>query len=219
MSEKKTSAELEIVKSSAEPISSPVLISTSPPPPPPSSQKPSGKKESGLFASLFGSKKKSQESKEKQSKNQDSPAVPSKSGNQDRSQYQRHGPGGWGDQGNVVAGPPVLNYYYNRFPIHVERAIYRLSHIKLANPRRPLLQQVLLSNFMYGYLNLINKAAQPQPQELPQQQSQQQSQQQETYIEPQSEDHVFYSGDDQNEYYGQDYYGAEYEDDQDDVSS
>src|SRR6202044_1989748 len=63
-SEKNTSAELERVKSSAEPIPSPVLTSTSPPPPPPSSQKQLGKKESGLFASLFGSKKKSQESKE-----------------------------------------------------------------------------------------------------------------------------------------------------------
>ncbi|KAI9489581.1 hypothetical protein BDB00DRAFT_609791 [Zychaea mexicana] len=29
----------------------------------------------------------------------------------------------------------------NRLPIHIERAIYRLSHSKLANPRRPLHQQ------------------------------------------------------------------------------
>ncbi|KAK9240688.1 hypothetical protein V1525DRAFT_179667 [Lipomyces kononenkoae] len=48
-------------------------------------------------------------------------------------------------------------YYYSRFPLHVERAIYRLSHLKLANPRRPLCQQVLLSNFMYSYLELINQ--------------------------------------------------------------
>lgn len=47
----------------------------------------------------------------------------------------------------------MLDY---RFPIHVERALYRLSHLKLANPRRPLRQQVLLSNFMYAYLNLVN---------------------------------------------------------------
>lgn len=33
-------------------------------------------------------------------------------------------------------------FYYTRFPIHIERAIYRLSHLKLANPRRPLQQQV-----------------------------------------------------------------------------
>ncbi|KAK9460348.1 uncharacterized protein V1516DRAFT_664749 [Lipomyces oligophaga] len=48
-------------------------------------------------------------------------------------------------------------YYYARYPIHVERAIYRLSHFKLANPRRPLWQQVVLSNFMYSYLELINQ--------------------------------------------------------------
>lgn len=47
----------------------------------------------------------------------------------------------------------MLDY---RFPVHIERAIYRLSHIKLANPRRQLRQQVLLSNFMYAYLNLVN---------------------------------------------------------------
>ncbi|CAG8559240.1 4021_t:CDS:2 [Diversispora eburnea] len=46
---------------------------------------------------------------------------------------------------------------YNRLPIHVERAIYRLSHIKLANPRRPLSEQVLISNMMFWYLSLINK--------------------------------------------------------------
>lgn len=51
---------------------------------------------------------------------------------------------------------------YHRFPLHIERAIYRLSHMKLANPRRPLGQQVLLSNFMYAYLNLINQGYQRQ---------------------------------------------------------
>ncbi|KAI5965922.1 ZDS1 [Candida pseudojiufengensis] len=47
----------------------------------------------------------------------------------------------------------MLDY---RFPVHVERAIYRLSHLKLANPKRSLREQVLLSNFMYSYLNLID---------------------------------------------------------------
>lgn len=51
---------------------------------------------------------------------------------------------------------------YHRFPLHIERAIYRLSHMKLANPRRPLSQQVMLSNFMYAYLNLINHGYQQQ---------------------------------------------------------
>ncbi|KAI7904556.1 uncharacterized protein BX663DRAFT_469414 [Cokeromyces recurvatus] len=42
-----------------------------------------------------------------------------------------------------------------RLPLHVERAIYRLSHIKLANPRRPLHEQVLISNQMFWYLSVI----------------------------------------------------------------
>jgi len=232
--ERRVSVESER-KSLVETSTTPIIITTAPPPPPvapsPSpppqtSTKQQSKKESGLFASIFGSKKKS-ESKDKAPKGQDSNAV-ARPASQDRSQYARHGPGGWGDAG-ATAGPPVLNYYYTRFPIHVERAIYRLSHIKLANPRRPLLQQVLLSNFMYGYLNLINKTAQPQqPQQQQQAQQEQQQQQdlgqqvpqqQENYVEQpsQQEEHVFYSTEDQTEYYGQDYYGAEYEDDQDDV--
>ncbi|AMD20308.1 HDL436Wp [Eremothecium sinecaudum] len=44
----------------------------------------------------------------------------------------------------------------HRLPIFVERAIYRLSHLKLSDPKRELRQQVLLSNFMYSYLNLVN---------------------------------------------------------------
>ncbi|SCU89889.1 LAFA_0E21660g1_1 [Lachancea sp. 'fantastica'] len=43
-----------------------------------------------------------------------------------------------------------------RLPINVERAIYRLSHLKLGDPKRELRQQVALSNFMYAYLNLVN---------------------------------------------------------------
>ncbi|KAI8329853.1 activator of mitotic machinery Cdc14 phosphatase activation C-term-domain-containing protein [Chlamydoabsidia padenii] len=43
-----------------------------------------------------------------------------------------------------------------RLPIHVERAIYRLSHHKLANPRRPLHHQVAISNLMFWYLSVIN---------------------------------------------------------------
>ncbi|QLL34692.1 hypothetical protein HG536_0H00670 [Torulaspora globosa] len=44
----------------------------------------------------------------------------------------------------------------HRLPINVERAIYRLSHLKLSDPKRDLRQQVILSNFMYAYLNLVN---------------------------------------------------------------
>ncbi|KAH9990158.1 hypothetical protein BJV77DRAFT_963520 [Russula vinacea] len=47
---------------------------------------------------------------------------------------------------------------YSRYPIHVERAIYRLSHIKLANPRRALYEQT--------------QQPQSQQQQTPQQQQQ-----------------------------------------------
>ena len=43
---------------------------------------------------------------------------------------------------------PDVDYHWTRFPIIEERAIYRMAHIKLANPRRALHSQVLLSNFM-----------------------------------------------------------------------
>ncbi|KAJ2800596.1 hypothetical protein H4R20_004001, partial [Coemansia guatemalensis] len=58
----------------------------------------------------------------------------------------------------------------NRLPIHIERAIYRLASIKLANPRRPLLQQVLLSNMMFWYLELINPKQPPPKSPSPPQQ-------------------------------------------------
>ena len=45
-----------------------------------------------------------------------------------------------------------------RYPPPVERALYRLSHVKLSNPRRPLYQQVIVSNFMFWYLSIINSA-------------------------------------------------------------
>lgn len=50
----------------------------------------------------------------------------------------------------------VVNDDYSRFPMHIERAIYRLSHYKLSNPRRPLHHQVLISNLMFWYLSVIN---------------------------------------------------------------
>ncbi|KAJ2493697.1 hypothetical protein IWW37_000328 [Coemansia sp. RSA 2050] len=61
-----------------------------------------------------------------------------------------------------VRPPPTtrLGVGSTRLPIHIERAIYRLASIKLANPRRPLLQQVLLSNMMFWYLELINPRSQ-----------------------------------------------------------
>ncbi|PWN33526.1 uncharacterized protein FA14DRAFT_63108 [Meira miltonrushii] len=70
-------------------------------------------------------------------------------------------------------GKPMMEQgYYTRYPIHIERAVYRLSHIKLANPRRPLYEQVLISNLMFWYLSVINRTQQQQ-QQLQQQQQQQ----------------------------------------------
>ncbi|KAM7199665.1 hypothetical protein V8F33_004317 [Rhypophila sp. PSN 637] len=56
---------------------------------------------------------------------------------------------------------PDIDFPWTRFPIIEERAIYRMAHIKLANPRRPLHSQVLLSNFMYSYLAKV-QAMHPQ---------------------------------------------------------
>ena len=47
---------------------------------------------------------------------------------------------------------PDIDYNWTRFSILEERAIYRMAHIKLANPRRALHSQVLLSNFMYVFV-------------------------------------------------------------------
>ena len=87
---------------------------------------------------------------------------------------------------------PDIDYNWTRFSILEERAIYRMAHIKLANPRRELYSQVLLSNFMYSYLAKVQqmhpqisignskqaKLAQQQAQAAQQKQQQQQGQQQ-----------------------------------------
>ncbi|KAL8715882.1 MAG: hypothetical protein Q9220_000549 [cf. Caloplaca sp. 1 TL-2023] len=52
---------------------------------------------------------------------------------------------------------PDVDYSWTRFSILEERAIYRMAHIKLANPRRALHSQVLLSNFMYSYLAKVQQ--------------------------------------------------------------
>ncbi|KAF9947993.1 hypothetical protein BGZ70_002406 [Mortierella alpina] len=64
-----------------------------------------------------------------------------------------------------------------RMPLQIERAVYRLSHSKLANPRRPLHQQVLISNMMFWYLGIAQQEQQQQMQQQQQQQQQQQHQQ------------------------------------------
>lgn len=64
---------------------------------------------------------------------------------------------------NLSPEPPMrvlradLDYPWTRFSILEERAIYRMAHIKLANPRRALYSQVLLSNFMYSYLAKVQQ--------------------------------------------------------------
>ncbi|BGP41622.1 hypothetical protein JCM10449v2_005613 [Rhodotorula kratochvilovae] len=67
--------------------------------------------------------------------------------------------------GVLLPNGRYANFY--RLPIHVERAVYRLSHIKLANPRRPLYEQVLISNLMFWYLGLIQKPVAPPPPAAP----------------------------------------------------
>ena len=97
-------------------------------------------KESGLFSSIFGGgkKKSSGDSHHKKTLSR-----------------------------NLSPDPPIrilqpdVDYPWTRFSILEERAIYRMAHIKLANPRRALHSQVLLSNFMYSYLA---KVQQMQPQ-------------------------------------------------------
>jgi hypothetical protein len=89
-------------------------------------------KDSGLLSAIFGGKKKTSDGDLKEKKRKS-----------DR---------------NLSPDPtpkilkPDIDYNWTRFSILEERAIYRMAHIKLANPRRALYSQVLLSNFMYSYL-------------------------------------------------------------------
>ncbi|KAI0734041.1 hypothetical protein C8Q72DRAFT_987660 [Fomitopsis betulina] len=102
-------------------------------------------KDPGFFGSLFGGKK----------KQDDASSMAAQSGRETATALL----GASKSSKNYVPSPsPQLAGMYARYPIHVERAIYRLSHIKLANPRRPLYEQVLISNLMFWYLGVINKA-------------------------------------------------------------
>ncbi|KAH0491505.1 hypothetical protein TgHK011_002933 [Trichoderma gracile] len=97
-------------------------------------------KDGSLFSSIFGGKKR--EEKEKNKKHQQLLHVPE----------------------DIVPYKPLqpdVDYNWSRFPLLEERAIYRMAHIKLANPRRSLHSQVLLSNFMYSYLAIV-QAMHPQ---------------------------------------------------------
>ncbi|KAJ3328357.1 hypothetical protein HDU76_010111 [Blyttiomyces sp. JEL0837] len=84
----------------------------------------------------------------------------------------RMGGGGIGGVGNMVLeesrpGTPTSAHSsqfqmqedpsangFPRFPLETEKIIYRLSHLKLAQHRRPLLQQVVISNLMLYILSV-----------------------------------------------------------------
>ncbi|KAG6891559.1 hypothetical protein C0992_004417 [Termitomyces sp. T32_za158] len=111
-------------------------------------------KDSGFFGSLFGTKRKQEEVPP--------PLISPGQSGRETAQALLGAP-----KSKSPAAPGLSSGIgpnnYSRYPIHVERAIYRLSHIKLANPRRPLYEQVLISNLMFWYLGVINKTQNPQP--------------------------------------------------------
>ncbi|KAI1881022.1 hypothetical protein JX265_001262 [Neoarthrinium moseri] len=132
----------------------------------------SKKEKDGLFANFFGGKKK---------------------GDRDS--------GGRKSYGNRPLSPepapyrplePDVDYHWTRFPILEERAIYRMAHIKLANPRRALYSQVLLSNFMYAYLAKVQAMhpqiqvpQSPQQKRLQQEEERRRREQEQQYLEQQ----------------------------------
>ena len=97
----------------------------------------SKKEKEGLFSSLFGGGKKGKAEKE--------------------STARKHLSRGLSPEPPYRELKPDIDYNWTRFSILEERAIYRMAHIKLANPRRALYSQVLLSNFMYSYLAKVQQ--------------------------------------------------------------
>ena len=128
------------------------------------------KEKDGLFSSIFGGVK----------KHKDKDGSSKKHGNQSLSPEPSH-----------RELKPDIDYNWTRFTILEERAIYRMAHIKLANPRRALYSQVLLSNFMYSYLA---KVQQMHPQmNLPTSAKQQQDQKkQQQHVQDQHDEYAQY---------------------------
>ncbi|KAJ8659976.1 hypothetical protein O0I10_004202 [Lichtheimia ornata] len=62
--------------------------------------------------------------------------------------------------------PTMIKEGRERLPLHIERAIYHLSHVKLTNPKRPLHHQVMISNFMFWYLSIQQQQQQQQQQQF-----------------------------------------------------
>lgn len=107
-------------------------------------------KDAGFFGSLFGGGKKKQE---------ETATSPMGMGWSGRETAAALLGASKSSKSRAPSPSPTPVNGYSRYPIHVERAIYRLSHIKLANPRRPLYEQVLISNLMFWYLGVINNKA------------------------------------------------------------
>ncbi|WEW58193.1 hypothetical protein PRK78_003661 [Emydomyces testavorans] len=134
-------------------------------------------KESSIFSSIFGSKK--------------------NRGHDSHKKHSRY----LSPEPRLPELKPDVDYNWTRFSLLQERAIYRMAHIKLANPRRALYSQVLLSNFMYSYLakvqqmhphmSLPTSPAQNQQRKKDQQQQQEQEQEQ---PQEQSEEYTQYQG-------------------------
>ncbi|KAF2123546.1 hypothetical protein P153DRAFT_371602 [Dothidotthia symphoricarpi CBS 119687] len=134
-------------------------------------------KEPGLLSSIFGGGKKKSSEKELAPK--------------------KHTSRGLSPEPPPRILKPDIDYNWTRFSILEERAIYRMAHIKLANPRRELYSQVLLSNFMYSYLAKVQQmhpqiqignskqAKQAQQQQQAAQQRKEQKQQQQPQPQPQ----------------------------------
>jgi len=138
-------------------------------------------KDSGILSAIFGGGKRSKEQKHQHQPPKESLRAPSP------------------DPVPRILRPDI-DYNWTRFSILEERAIYRMAHMKLANPRRPLHSQVLLSNFMYSYLAKVQmyhpqsqvpvaqKTAQARQQQQMQQQQQQSQQQQQDQLQQQHDD-------------------------------
>ena len=113
-------------------------------------EKPGKKEKDGFLGSLFGSKKKTEETSSIANFATAGPAAAAALLGASKSSKI-------GSHPSSPAPSTTTFSAFARYPIHVERAVYRLSHIKLANARRPLYEQVLISNLMFWYLGVIGR--------------------------------------------------------------
>jgi hypothetical protein len=104
---------------------------------------PTGGYKKKSFNLFFKSKDKKEKEKEKEKKNKEKSSHSPKSSKHSNS------------SSSVTSTKP--EYDPKCLPVPVEQAMYRLSHTKLANPRRPLAQQVVISNMMLWYLDVVNQ--------------------------------------------------------------